>query len=54
MVRLTDHLDMTIVLDWDVKPQNKQTRLTLILPNYENRNSARNCPLLASNISKVH
>ena len=25
MVRLTDHLTMTIVVDWDVKPQNKQT-----------------------------
>ena len=23
MVRLTDHLDMTIVVNWDVKPQNK-------------------------------
>ena len=25
MVRLTDRLDMTIVVDWDVKPQIKQT-----------------------------
>ena len=25
VVRLTDHLDMTTVFDWDVKPQNKQT-----------------------------
>ena len=25
MVRLTDRLDMTIVVDWDVKPQVKQT-----------------------------
>ena len=24
MVRLTDHLDMTIAADWDVKPQTKQ------------------------------
>ena len=24
MVRLTDRLDMTIVIDWVVKPQNKQ------------------------------
>ena len=23
VVRLTDRLDMTIVVDWDVKPQNK-------------------------------
>ena len=23
MVRFTDGLDMTIVVDWDVKPQNK-------------------------------
>ena len=23
VVRLTDHLNMTIVVDWDVKPQNK-------------------------------
>ena len=25
MVRLTDGLNMTIVVDWDVKQQNKQT-----------------------------
>ena len=25
MVRLTDRLDMTIFVDWDVKPQIKQT-----------------------------
>ena len=24
MVRLTDHLNMTIVIDWDIKPQNKK------------------------------
>ena len=24
MVRITDCLDMTIVVEWDVKPQNKQ------------------------------
>ena len=24
MVRLIDHLDMTIVVDWDIKQQNKQ------------------------------
>ena len=23
-VRLTEHLDMTIAVDWDVKPQTKQ------------------------------
>ena len=27
MVRLTDCLDMTIVVDWDVKPQNKQNAI---------------------------
>ena len=26
VVRLTDRLDMTIVVDWDVKPQLKQTK----------------------------
>ena len=26
MVRLTDRLDMTIVVDWDVKPQIKQNK----------------------------
>ena len=26
MVRLTDHLDMTIAVDWDIKPQTKQTK----------------------------
>ena len=26
MVRLTDCLKMTIVVDWDVKEQNKQTK----------------------------
>ena len=25
MVRLTDHLDMTIAVDWDVKPQTNQS-----------------------------
>ena len=25
VVRLTDRLDMTIVVDWDIKPQIKQT-----------------------------
>ena len=27
MVRLTESHDMTIVVDWDVKPPNKQTRM---------------------------
>ena len=26
MVRITDHLDMTIVVDWDVKPQINQPK----------------------------
>ena len=26
MVRLTDRLDMTIAVDWDVTPQTKQTK----------------------------
>ena len=26
-VRLTDHLDMTIVVDWDIKPQIKQKKI---------------------------
>ena len=26
VVRLTDHLDMTVVVDWDIKPQFKQTQ----------------------------
>ena len=26
MVRITDILNMTIAVDWDVKPQNKQTK----------------------------
>ena len=26
MIRLTDHLDMTIAVDWDGKPQNKQNK----------------------------
>ena len=26
-VKLTDHLNMTVVVDWDVIPQNKQTNL---------------------------
>ena len=29
VVRLTDCLDMTRVIDWDVKPQNKQTETIL-------------------------
>ena len=27
-VRLTDRLNMTAVVDWDVKQQNKQTKIT--------------------------
>ena len=30
MVRLTDHLNMTIVVDWDVKPQTKQRAIIII------------------------
>ena len=26
MIRLTDRLDMTIAVDWDVKPRTKQTK----------------------------
>ena len=29
VVRLTDCLDMTIVVDWDIKPQIKPTKLLL-------------------------
>ena len=29
MVRLTHNLDMTIVVDWVVKPQNKQIKMIL-------------------------
>ena len=28
MIRLTDHLDITIAVDWDIKPQTKQTKNT--------------------------
>ena len=28
MVRLTDYLDMTIAVDWDVKQQTKPTELS--------------------------
>ena len=32
VVRLTDHLDMTIAVDWDVNPQtNKQTICTFCI-----------------------
>ena len=34
VVRLTDHLDMTIVVDWDVKPQIKQININIILWNW--------------------
>ena len=39
VVRLTDHLDMTIAVDWDVKPQTKQieiSRFRCFLFLYEN------------------
>ena len=29
MVRLTDHLNMTIAFDWNFKPQTKQTNKTV-------------------------
>ena len=28
VIRLTDHLNMTVIVDWDVKPQNKTTTKT--------------------------
>ena len=31
MVRLTDRLDMTISVDWDVKPQIKQKKSEAVL-----------------------
>ena len=31
MDRLTDCLEMTIVVDWDVKQQNKRTNITIQL-----------------------
>ena len=31
VVRLTDHLDMTIVVDWVIKPQIKQISLELVI-----------------------
>ena len=30
MVRLIDHLNMTVAVDWDVKPQTKQTKSTCV------------------------
>ena len=30
MVMLTDHLGMTIAVDWDIKPQAKQTNNILV------------------------
>ena len=30
VVRITDHLDMTIVVDWDVKAQLKQTSTVIV------------------------
>ena len=32
VVRLTDGLDMTRVVDWDVKPQNKPTKIIELWP----------------------
>ena len=29
VVRLTDRLNMTIVVDWDIKTLNKQTKLSV-------------------------
>ena len=36
MVRLFDRLDMTIVVDRDVKPQNKQTKTSRYGPRQTN------------------
>ena len=35
MVRLTDHLNMTIAVDWDVKPQIKEKYLCCCCTIYE-------------------
>ena len=37
VVRLTDCLDMTVVVDWDVKPQNKQTETILHRQQHKTR-----------------
>ena len=34
MVGLIDRLDMTIVVDWDIKPQIKQTKLNAVVGVY--------------------
>ena len=36
MVRLTDHLDMTIDVDWDVKPQHNNNRKPMIITVFHN------------------
>ena len=35
MVRLTDRLDITIVVDWDIKPLIKQNKNRMVLPNID-------------------
>ena len=46
MVRLTDHLSMTIAVDWDVKPQTKQTNKTDAYPTHEINRSYRSASVL--------
>ena len=44
MVRLTDHLDMTMAVDWDIKPQTKQA-FRCIYPAYKCLNNCRHFKL---------
>ena len=39
VVRLTDHLDMTVVVEWDVKQQNKQINQKLSFRSNELQNN---------------
>ena len=46
MVRLTDHVDMTIVVDLDAKQQNKQTNI--VIPILNDRAARLSCAFAVS------
>ena len=46
MVRLTGRLDMTIVVDWDAKPQKKITVIKLLISERSHHDAKNYVPLL--------
>ena len=57
VVRLPDHLDITKVVDWDLKPKNKQIKFLLYLSSMvlklERKLSASSCWILCEALDEL-